>query len=80
MDRRWPKDPTNKPDVFNVLRPEIRAARLKVTLDEQPGRETSSTVKLLAGMTLPPMVLLARPSSDAQAESAGRGMPLDRGA
>jgi hypothetical protein len=41
MVRRWAYDPTNKPEVFNVLRREIRAVGRKVTLDEQLGRETS---------------------------------------
>jgi hypothetical protein len=49
-------DPTNKDQVFATLRREILAARLKVTLDEQLNRETSPTVKALAGMKLPPIV------------------------
>jgi aromatic ring-cleaving dioxygenase len=51
-------DPTNKEQVFATLRREILAARLKVTLDSQLGRETSPTVERLAGMKLPP---IARP-------------------
>lgn len=47
--------PTKKDQVFRTLRREILAARLKVTLDEQLGRETSRTVMRLAGMKLPPM-------------------------
>lgn len=39
--------------MFERLRREILAARLKVTLDEQLKRETSPTVKALAGMKLP---------------------------
>lgn len=49
-------DPTNKAEVFAVLRREIMAARLKVTLDRELKRETSETVKRLAGMKLPPIV------------------------
>lgn len=48
--------PTRKDQVFDTLRREILAARLKVTLDEQLNRETSSTVRRLAGMKLPPIV------------------------
>lgn len=47
--------PRSKKEVFATLRREILAARLKVTLDEQLGRVTSSTVKRLAQMKLPPM-------------------------
>lgn len=46
-------DPASKDEVFRRLRREIRTARLKVTLDEQRGRETSPTVLRLAGMKLP---------------------------
>lgn len=42
-----------KRQLFDRLRREILAARLKVTLDEQLNRETSDTVKALAGMKLP---------------------------
>jgi hypothetical protein len=52
-------DPATKDRVFATLRREILAARLKVTLDEQPGRETSPTVIRLSKMKLPPIV---RPS------------------
>lgn len=45
-----------KEEVFDTLRREILAARLKVTLDEQLKRPTSPTVKRLAGMKLPPVV------------------------
>lgn len=41
--------------IFDTLRREILAARLKVTLDEQLHRETSSTVKRLSRMKLPPL-------------------------
>jgi hypothetical protein len=47
--------PTKKDEIFRTLRREILAARLKVTLDEQLGRETSPTVMRLAGMKLPLM-------------------------
>jgi hypothetical protein len=52
-------DPARKGEVFDTLRREILAARLKVTLDQELKRETSPTVKRLAGMKLPPIV---RPS------------------
>ncbi|KQQ98411.1 hypothetical protein ASF72_18370 [Arthrobacter sp. Leaf141] len=47
--------PAKTNQVFATLRREILAARLKVTLDEQLRRETSPTVKRLAGMKLPPI-------------------------
>lgn len=47
-------DPATREQLFARLRREILAARLKVTLDEQLHRETSPTVKHLAGMKLPP--------------------------
>ncbi len=50
-------NPKRKDEVFDVLRREILAARLKVTLDEQLHRETSTIVKQLAGMKLPPTVV-----------------------
>ncbi|MGW6174345.1 hypothetical protein ACWF5H_12685 [Arthrobacter sp. NPDC055138] len=56
MTYRRNYDPTNREEVASTLRKEIRAARLKVTLDKKLGRETSPQVKLLAGMTLPPLV------------------------
>jgi hypothetical protein len=46
-------DPARRDKIFATLRREILAARLKVTLDEQLGRETSATVKHLARMNLP---------------------------
>lgn len=47
---------SRKDQVFDTLRREILAARLKVTLDEQLGRKTSPTVKRLAKTKLPPIV------------------------
>jgi hypothetical protein len=49
-------DPPTKDQVFATLRREVLAARLKVTLDDQLGRDTSPTVRRLAGMKLPPIV------------------------
>lgn len=49
-------DPKRKQQVFDTLRREILAARLKVTLDEQLGRTTSPTVIRLSKMRLPPIV------------------------
>jgi hypothetical protein len=48
-------NPARKDQVFDTLRREILAARLKVTLDEQLHRETSETVKRLSEMKLPPI-------------------------
>lgn len=45
-------DADDRDQMLGALRREILAARLKVTLDEQLGRETSAAVKLLAGMKL----------------------------
>jgi len=45
-----------KRPLSNVLRREIRKARLKVTLDQELGRPTSDEVKLLAAMDLPRIV------------------------
>lgn len=45
-----------KDEVFDVLRREILAARLKVTLDDELQRPTSMLVKQLAGMKLPPII------------------------
>jgi hypothetical protein len=42
--------------VLNVLRREILAARLKVTLDEELGRPTSDKAKRLAAMDVPRIV------------------------
>lgn len=49
-------DPENRDQVFDTLRREILAARVKVTLDKELNRPTSDTVKRLAGMKLPPIV------------------------
>lgn len=43
-----------KRQLFDKLRLEILAARLKVSLDEQLNRAASATVKALAIMKLPP--------------------------
>lgn len=51
MDRDY--DPNDPEEVRMVLRHEILAARLKVTLDRKRGVETSELVKALAGMELP---------------------------
>lgn len=67
MTNRRTYDPTRKDQVFNTLRREILAARLKVTLDEQLHRETSPTVKRLAGMKLPPIVRPSYRGGDVQA-------------
>jgi hypothetical protein len=64
VDRRIPGLP-EKDQVFDTLRREIFAARLKTTLDEQLGRETSETVKRLAMMKLPPVVRSTR-TADAE--------------
>lgn len=48
-------DSAAKDRVFSTLRREILAARLKVTLDGQFGRETSPTVVRLSMMKLPPI-------------------------
>ena len=45
-----------KDQIFDTLRREILAARLKVTLDEELGRDTSPTVTRLAKTKLPPIV------------------------
>jgi hypothetical protein len=46
----------SKDEIFSLLRREIQAARLMVTLDEQLGRETSETVLKLSKMKLPPLI------------------------
>lgn len=56
MSDRRTYNPRSKDQVFDTLRREILAARLKVTLDEQLKRTTSQTVKRLAQMKLPPLV------------------------
>ena len=52
-------NPAKTNQIFATLSREILAARLKIALDNQLGRETSQTVTRLAGMKLPP---IARPS------------------
>lgn len=63
-------DPTNRDQVLNALRQSILAAQLKVTLDEQLGRETSPKVLALSKRDLPPLV---RVPQDGEAVSANRG-------
>lgn len=63
--------------VFDTLRREILAARLKVTLDEQLNRDTSPTVKRLARMKLPPIVRPYYRVNDVQADAAGRDTSSD---
>lgn len=41
-------------ELFDVLRREILAARLKLALDEELGRSSTPMQKRLAGMSLPP--------------------------
>jgi hypothetical protein len=43
-----------KAEMFDILRREILAARLKVTLDRELNRPTSDSVRRLATMKLPP--------------------------
>lgn len=71
MTYRRTYDPTNREEVASTLRKEIRAARLKITLDKKLGRETSPQVKLLAGLTLPPLVRTFHRSGDAKADGDG---------
>lgn len=49
-------DQKSKAEMFQILRREILAARLKVTLDKKRKRQTSDTVKRLAAMELPPIL------------------------
>lgn len=44
----------SKAEMFDILRREILAARLKVTLDRELNRPTSDSVRRLAAMKLPP--------------------------
>lgn len=48
------RKPTTE-QLLRTLRREIFAAEMKVALDKELGRETSSTVKKLAGMKMPPI-------------------------
>lgn len=58
--------PENRGQVFDTLRREILAARLKVTLDRELKRETSEMVMRLAGMKLPPIVQMTNYLCDVQ--------------
>jgi hypothetical protein len=71
MTYRRSYDRNNRDEVAAVLRKEIRAARLKMTLDKKLGRETSPQVKLLAGLTLPPLVRQVHRARNAQADGGG---------
>ena len=64
-------DPTDKVQAFRALRQEILATRLKVTLDEELGRETSPVVLHLSRTTLPPSVRPHHCVCDAQAAATG---------
>ncbi|MHA7218897.1 hypothetical protein ACX80L_08375 [Arthrobacter sp. MDT1-48-3] len=56
MTERHTSNASRKDQVFDTLRREILAARLKVTLDEQLKRPTSVEVQRLSQMKLPPIV------------------------
>ena len=71
MTYRRTYDRNDRDQVAAALRKEIRAARLKVTLDKKQGRETSPQVKLLAGLTLPPLVRQFHRARNAQADEGG---------
>jgi hypothetical protein len=71
MTDRRTYDPERKDQVFDTLRREILAARLKVTLDEQLERETSPTVLRLSRMKLPPIVWPYYPVGDFRGDAAG---------
>jgi len=71
MTLRRTYDPANREQVASTLRKEIRAARLKITLDKKLGRETSPQGQLLAGLTLPPLVRKVDRSGDAKADGGG---------
>lgn len=49
-------DPTNKAEVFDTLRRQILAARLKLTLNKKQNLKSTPTVERLAQMSLPPIV------------------------
>lgn len=49
-------DPNNRDQVLSALRRQILAAQLKVTLDEQLGRDTSQKVIELSKRELPPLI------------------------
>ncbi len=65
------------PNPIGALRRKIRAARLKVTLDEQLGRKTSPEVRSLAGMKLPPLVRSNKPLTEATAQGMFQRMSTD---
>lgn len=46
----------SKAEMFHILRREILAARLKITVDKKSGRPTSEKVRRLAAMELPPII------------------------
>lgn len=46
----------SKAEMFHILRREILAARLKVTLDKKRKRPTSDKIRRLAAMELPPII------------------------
>lgn len=64
-------DPTKRDQVRSILRREILAARLKVTLDQKLGRETSRSVKLLSELELPPLVRQVRGADDDRGDGRG---------
>ena len=64
-------DPNDREKVLSTLRSEILVARLKVTLDNELGRESSRRVKNLSEMKLPPLVRQFRRASDAGADGNG---------
>ncbi|WP_218713741.1 hypothetical protein [Arthrobacter sp. BF1] len=49
-------DPTNKAEVFDTLRRQILAARLKRTLNAKQNLKSTPTVERLAQMNLPPII------------------------
>jgi hypothetical protein len=69
-----PYDPTKEGRLFATLRREILAAQLKITLDEQMGRQASPKVKRLAKMKLPPI----RPAADVIPKQNLRERPAPR--
>ncbi|MDK1359646.1 hypothetical protein QNO00_05120 [Arthrobacter sp. zg-Y1219] len=70
-------DPTDKAQVFRALRQEILAARLKVTLDEELGRETSPEVLSLSKMKVPPIARPQHLACDTQAGGTETGTKDD---
>ncbi|MCH8560344.1 hypothetical protein [Nesterenkonia sp. DZ6] len=49
-------DLKSKAEIFYILRREILAARLKISLDKKFGRPTSEKVRRFAAMDLPPVI------------------------